>query len=184
MIDLSLNVPEVTLPFFLRHRNCFKRGGTVEQSVTADYLQIKDYLPEKVETILDIGCGMAAIGVYLLRHYPGAKLLLLDGDGSDTRDGWQPSRPEPFSSRAAANELLAANGIAAERWIDVNTKEHLRADLVISLASWGYHYPISTYNVTGFCVADLRKSEEKARGMVIETFAKFNRCAWRMKGTP
>jgi hypothetical protein len=75
--------------------------------------------------------------------------------------------------------LLAANGVKHDRWIDVNTTEKLSADLIISLASWGYHYPLSTYDVTGFCIADLRRSEERPRGQIITEYAKRNRCAWR-----
>ncbi len=179
---MSLIVPPSTLPFFARHRNCFKNGGTVEQSIAADYKQLKPHLPADVKVILDIGCGMAGIDVLLKRLYPDAQLWLLDGDGSDPRDGWERERPEAFSSRAKADELLEANGVKADRWIDINTREHLVADLVISLASWGYHYPIATYNVTGYCIADLRKSVEPKRGKVIEEYPKRNRCAWHMKG--
>ena len=184
MIDLKFITPDSAVPFIQRHRNCFKLNGTHQTSVAADFLQIKPRLPISVKRILDIGCGMAGIDVLLKRLYPDAELWLLDGDGADPRDGWQASRPESFSSRAAANELLAANDIKADRWVDINTPEHLEADLVISLASWGYHYPLSTYNVTGYCIADLRKSEEKARGIVIHEYPKRNRCAWAQEGKP
>jgi len=182
-MNLDVVVPAAAVPYLQRHRNC-KAGVTVQDSYAADYHQLRSFLPERADVILDIGCGMAGFDVLLKRHSPAAELWLLDGDGADPRDGWERKRPEAFSSRAAADELLAANGIKADRWIDINTPEHLRADLVISLASWGYHYPISTYNVTGFCIADLRKSEEPARGKVIFEYAKRNRCAWHQKGKP
>ena len=181
---MTLIVPDSAMPHIQRHRNCFKQGATAQDSIRADFKQLLPYLPKTVGTILDIGCGMAGIDVLLKRHYPDAQLWLLDGDGKDPRDGWEKKRPEAFSSRAAADELLAANGVKADRWIDINTPEHLRADLVISLASWGYHYPIATYNVTGYCIADLRLSEEKPRGKVIQAYPKRARCAWTQKGKP
>lgn len=139
---------------------------------------ILPFLPVEVESILDIGCGMAGIDVFLKRRYPKASLLLLDGDGDDPRDGWN-EQLDAFSSRSVAAELLAANGVSVDRWLDVNTTEPLVADLVISLASWGYHYPLSTYKVSGFCIADLRKSQEPQRGVVIMDYTKRARCAWR-----
>lgn len=121
---------------------------------------------------------MAGIDVLLARLYPSAELWLLDGDGQETRDGWFDERLEAFSARKPAEELLHVNGTKFTGWLDINTPAHLEADLIISLASWGYHYPISTYNVTGYCIADLRTSEEKPRGTVIQNYPKRNRCAW------
>lgn len=182
MIDLNLETPASAIPFIQRHRNCFKGERTHQSEVAADYLQIVPFLPTGCERIIDIGCGMAGISVLLKRRFPDAELWLLDGDGTDPRDGWELKRETGFSSRAAADELLAANGIVANRWLDINTKEKMEADLVISLASWGYHYPLSTYNVTGLCIADLRKATEKPRGTIIQEYPKRNRCAWTQKG--
>ncbi len=180
MIDTSLVYPLSARPHIERHR--FAKRDNYPGSIAADYGHILPFLPPRADRILDIGCGMAGIDVLLKRHYPAAELWLLDGDGDEPRNGWNRTLGA-FSSRAAADELLAANGVRADRWIDVNTKEALKADLVISLASWGYHYPISTYDVTGFCIADLRKREEPVRGQVVTEYAKRNRCAWYQKGS-
>ena len=182
MINTHVITPPEAHDHIRRHRNCYKRGATHESVLLDDYRQIVHWLPPEVDTILDIGCGMAGIDVLLKRHYPEAKLWLLDGDGDDPRDGWLEVRDKAFSSRAIADKLLAANGIVADRWIDIGTQEHLQADLVISRASWGYHYPLSTYNVTGFCIADLRTATEKPRGAIIGHWPKRNRCAWHQKG--
>lgn len=178
-------VPEVARAFIARHRDCYKTGkGGFTFSLKEDLGRIQSVLPKKVARILDIGCGMAGIDVVLKRIYPAAELWLLDGDGVDPRDGWLDERGA-FSSRDAANALLAANGVKADRWINVNTKEALEADLVISLASWGYHYPLSTYNVTrGLCIADLRKAKEPARGKVLVEYPKRNLCAWHAGKKP
>lgn len=178
MIDPALVATPAALRHIRRHRGKNRDGDNFIPSLLADYELIRPFLPERVGTVLDIGCGMAGIDVLLKRHYPDAKLWLLDGDGTEPRDGWN-AKLEAFSSRADADELLAANGIKADRWIDVNTHERLEADLVISLASWGYHYPLSTYDVGGFCIADLRKAKEEPRGTVIMDYPKRNRCAWR-----
>jgi hypothetical protein len=139
---------------------------------------IEPFLPSNVESILDIGCGMAGIDVFLKRKFPSARLELLDGDGKhQAAYGFSPDA-KPYSSRAATSALLEANGVSCDRWHEAGTKEELKADLVISLLSWGFHYPLSTYKVRGFCIADLRKSHEKPRGTVIFQAPKFERCAF------
>ena len=194
VIDTSIIVPDSAREHIDRQRFSRKRtsDGSWNKpskgdakflaSIVEDYRVLVPFLPERVDTILDIGCGMAGIDGLLRRHYPGAKLWLLDGDGDEPRDGWNQSL-NAFSSRAAADELLAANGVSADRWIDVNTKVPLKADLIISLASWGFHYPLKTYDVSGYCIADLRKTNEPRRGVLVGEYPKFCRCAWHQVGS-
>jgi hypothetical protein len=151
--------------------------GEYLETLEEDFRIIEPHLPEKVESILDIGCGMAGIDVFLKRKFPNATLALLDSDGDETTYGWH-AVCNPYSSRKSAEALLAANGVKADRWHDVGTQEELKADLVISLISWGFHYPISTYKVTGFCIADLRRKNEKPRGKIIASMLKSDRCAF------
>lgn len=155
------------------HINPDEYAGDVER----DFSQIEPFLPESVDSILDIGCGMAGIDVFLKRKYPDAHLCLLDGDGEKFGAGWNATL-EPFSSRAIAGKLLNANGITVDRWYDIGTKEKLEADLVISLLSWGFHYPLDTYTVSGFVICDLRVDRERPRGKVIAETKKYNRCAF------
>lgn len=142
-----------------------------------DFKSIEPHLPEKVESILDIGCGMAGIDVFLKQKYPNAYLSLLDGDGKFPMYNFRPNC-KPYNSRKSAEALLEANGVKVDRWHDVGTQEELKADLVISLISWGFHYPLSVYRVSGFCIADLRRKNEPSRGKVIFSAAKYDRCAF------
>lgn len=152
-------------------------GADYLKSVEEDFKQIEPYLPENVESILDIGCGMAGIDVYLKRKFPNARLELLDGDGKHQAYGFR-SDTKPYSSRVAAEKLLEANGVKLDRWHEPFTKDHLKAGLVISLISWGFHYPLNAYKVSGFCIADLRRPQEPARGTIITKTAKYDRCAF------
>jgi hypothetical protein len=136
---------------------------------------IEPYLPDRVESILDIGCGMAGIDVLLKRKFPHARLELLDGDGGIGSYGFTSTIG---NSRKATDALLKANGFECDKWHEVGTKEELQSDLVISLLSWGFHYPLSTYQVKGFCIADLRIEKEKPRGVVISAAQKYRRCAF------
>lgn len=176
----GLIVPPSAISYLYLHRN----GGAKDfgASFATDYSVIEPHLPERVDRILDIGCGMAGIDVFLKRRYPGAELWLLDGGWQTgaARDGWNETM-SGFSSREVADELLAANGVKADRWIDIGTRELLEADLTVSIASWGFHYPLSTYRVAGYCIADLRKGKEPRRGKVIADYPKRQRCAFRLE---
>jgi hypothetical protein len=170
----ELVIPESCLPYLAWHRTGVH---DYRQSVLDDFEAIESFLPERVESIIDIGCGMAAIDVLLKKEYPDASLRLLDGDGYAPVYEWN-GTCEPYSSRSCADELLSANGVSHDGWIDVGTKEPLVADLIISLQSWGFHYPLSTYSVKGFCIADIRLKYENPHGMIIGVNGRAVRCAW------
>lgn len=157
------------------HANLHRPRADYGQSVVKDFEMIEPHLPAKVASILDIGCGLAGIDVLLKQKYPDAKLSLLDSDGKHSNSGFTGGAG---GNRQAAEELLAANGVKPDAWLDIGTKELLEADLVISLLSWGFHYPLSTYKVKGLCVADLRRGHEKPRGTVIWKASKSDRCLW------
>jgi hypothetical protein len=168
-----LTVPEACSFYTGIHRP----GGDYVSDITDDFEMIEPYLPESVQSILDIGCGMAGIDVFLKNRYRNARLMLLDDDGSTPAYGWN-ENCQPYSSRRATEMLLKANGIEVDEWIATGVKDELKADLVISLLSWGFHYPLSTYRVQGFCIVDLRKGREPQRGEVIREGKKSWRCAF------
>jgi hypothetical protein len=171
-------VPDEAKHYIAMHRTHIK-PDEYAADVEKDFLQIEPFLPETVNTILDIGCGMAGIDVFLKLKYPDAHLCLLDGDGEKFGSGWNKTL-DPFSSRAIAGKLLRANGVSVGHWFDIGTKEDLKADLVVSLLSWGFHYPLDTYKVSGFVICDLRIDRERPRGEVIAQTAKYNRCAFHL----
>lgn len=149
--------------------------------VRRDFDGMEPFLPEKVDTILEIGCGMAALQVLLHRKYPDAKIRLLDGD-KVTREGGggYDKNPDVYNSRRHTEMLLAANGVKVDRWYPLNTKQVLTADLIISTASMGYHYPVSTYRLNGTVIADLRRCSEELRGELIFVGPKYDRRIFKM----
>jgi hypothetical protein len=152
------------------------------------FLGMEPHFPARVDTILEIGCGLATIEVFIKRKFPAAHLALLDGD-IVTRDGGgsYSDNPDIYNSRAHTEMLLAANGVKVDRWYDVGMKEPLKADFIMSMASWGYHYPFAVYPVEGFVICDLRRANEgkkiasiqAAGGKSIFTGPKYERMAWR-----
>ena len=161
----DLIASEAIIPWIKLHRTHLKDKPDVMQAYVAelqnDYRTIQSHLPavNEVTSILDIGCGLAGIDILLQRHYPNAKLFLLDGDGppSDWGAGWN-SHFKPFNSMKTTCEFLALNGVSPDRVYPVDTQEPLEADLVVSFLSWGFHYSLFKYRVKTPCaIATIRK---------------------------
>jgi len=116
---------------------------------------MSEYLPAKPLAILDIGAGMGGIDLVLYHHYNNKpNLYLLDKDGvSEKINAGFNKTAEDFShynSFAHAKLFLTDNNVPADHIHTINISSEAfpteqKFDLVISLLSWGFHYPISTY---------------------------------------
>ena len=117
-----------------------------------EYLSIAGYLPGAVGRILDIGCGIGGIDVFLHNHYRGeAKMHLLDRSGlsDNVYYGFSESGAY-YNSLDMTSRFLLHNGVSTEGFVTVDVERHpfpaaQLFDLVLSLLSWGYHYPVTTY---------------------------------------
>jgi SAM-dependent methyltransferase len=131
-------------------------------------------LPPTCSQLLDIGCGVAGIDVLLDRHYAAQQphLHLLDRTQINSSVYYLfEKQPAFYNSLEAARTLLLSNGIADERIHllvanasgGIATRE--RMDLVVSLLSWGFHFPVDTYcqqvwerlRPSGVVILDVRK---------------------------
>lgn len=131
------------------------RTATLSQSyardLAAEYETLLPALPRQLESVLDIGCGLAGIDVLLQRKYGEAlDVHLLDRNGvSEIFYGFK-SDGAFYNSLPLARALLEMNGVPAAR---VHTHDAdrqgfpkaQRFGLIMSLISWGYHYPVKTY---------------------------------------
>lgn len=124
-------------------------------SIHRDYEQIRAHLPERVGTVLDIGCGVAGIDVALHRHYIARppQFRLLDKSAVSERVYYDFHAAAAFyNSLEAARRMLTSNGVSAEaiQSFEANEQNTIpladgNADLILSLISWGFHYPVATY---------------------------------------
>lgn len=118
-----------------------------------EYATLVPHLPPTVSSILDIGCGVAGIDVLLARHYiQTPDIYLLDKTAIDPQVyyGFE-QKGSVYNSLAVSVALLEQNGVASAK---IHTQEATpdnritlgdSFDLVISLISWGFHYPVETY---------------------------------------
>ncbi len=145
--------------------------------ILKEYNIIKPYIPTVAHRILDIGAGVGGIDVALFKHYEkshNVKLYLLDKTYIDKKIHYGLKEKAAFyNSLEITRDLLSLNGVP-ERNIhlqnanDENKIEGGPFDLVISLISWGFHYPISTYleqvynrlNDGGTTILDIRKGTD------------------------
>lgn len=188
-------VPKQCLPLLKEQRTSYTdpaRQYGEELARTFDGLL--PHLPPGATRILDIGCGMAGIDVHLAKHYPDAEIHLLDKQGVSDRivAGFNPTAEAfcHYHDFDAALALLEANGVKNPVVCHDGRLPACEFDVVISLLSWGFHYPIATYRPWlargGVIVADVRKGTdgeaalaERGRVAVVHESKKFRRVVVR-----
>lgn len=147
-----------------------------ELDLQNDFDTFSTNLPLSAKTVLDIGCGIGGIDILIDRHFSGAKdrphFVLLDTDGKAKRShfGYAP-KDAAHNALVATERFVVRNGIQRERLSLVNINQHSfpkdkRFDVVISLLSWGFHYPVNEYialvhetlSKSGVVILDVRKN--------------------------
>jgi len=166
------------------HRHGQQIKQRFSDEMTGEYESIRRWLPPRVSTILDIGCGIGGIDVLLFRHYErDAKLEFYELDKSTVDDhihyGFH-GQASFYNSLEATAQTLADNGIERqhvhllEATGDCRIDLPGRVDLVISLLSWGFHYPVRTYlqrvyelmRVGGRLILDVRRHTDGLQALV------------------
>ena len=152
-------------------------------SITREYESLLGYLPKRLSSILDIGCGIAGIDAMLYKHYncnDNINFFLADKTKMD-REIYYGFRDvaASYNSLPVTKSVLELNGIKDEKihLINVSENEKLHnigpVDLVISLTAWGFHFPVSVYleqvynllSDGGSLIIDLRKSTDSEQDL-------------------
>ena len=113
---------------------------------------IDGYLKKPPQRILDIGCGLARESEFFQKKY-NTELYLLDGDFSETEDRSRDVKfgnvdtfkfyskiddlKKSWDERQMHYTFIDANNISIPR--------EIKFDLVYSILSCGFHYPIDAY---------------------------------------
>ncbi len=143
------------------------------KDMESEYSKLKQYLPQNANSILDIGCGVAGIDVFINNHYTNKiNIFLIDKTEIDKNVYYNyEKRGSFYNSLKVAKSLLEINGVDSsqinlqEATASNEIKFKQKFDIVISLISWGFHYPVLTYldevykkmNKNGILILDLRK---------------------------
>lgn len=101
-------------------------------------------LPDKCSSILDVGSGLGGINILLNRHYGGEReVCLLDGvdDAPEVH-----LHRQTFNNMAVAQDFLLENDVTRFSYYDAAELGEPRPfDLIVSFASWCFHYPPQVY---------------------------------------
>lgn len=155
---MELRIPQNCWPFLLLQRTGLcARGKAIDKEIStlieADIASFRDWLPDAPSKILDIGCGLALIDVALHSHYNCDKRInyyLCDETRLDKLRYGYASDLCFYNSLDYATQLLIDHGLAAEQLNIVRAtakavSQLANIGLLISLKSWGFHYPLDVY---------------------------------------
>jgi hypothetical protein len=119
------------------------------------YSALSAHLPETAIRSLDIGCGIAGIDIFLHRHYGSqqTEFWLLDKDETSPLSGKHYSGfnadTAGYNSLELSRLMLEMNDVPKDRIHTVNIHDDIFPDgpfdVILSLLSWGFHYPVSFY---------------------------------------
>jgi hypothetical protein len=120
--------------------------------VQEDYKALKGWLPESVSDVLDIGCGLPVIDMWIARHYGERRIIfhLMDGDErirpiGKNQIGYQKTT-KPWKSRYRAIAFLSKEAPGCEvLGYPGDPSLTIPCDLIISRRAWGHHFPIQMY---------------------------------------
>lgn len=114
-----------------------------EASLQAIYDSIAPVLPDRCGALLDVGSGLGGIDVVLGRRYGDVLVCTLDGVNDPPT---VVSHAKPFSNKEVTIDFLKKNGIQRHKhYAPFTQKFDEKFDLVVSFASWAFHYPASDY---------------------------------------
>ena len=120
-----------------------------DQISRAEYNAIKDCIG-KPHTILDLGCGLGRMSIYLGKQFEHeAKYILADANivSENLNYGWKPGE-EYYNDLTLTAEFCRINGLKNFKTFDIlagNLTDLQDVDLVMSFLSVGFHYPIEEY---------------------------------------
>lgn len=166
-------IPEECIPLLKEQRTSLQHVDEYTYELSNTFDSFRKSLPAKVKSILDIGSGMSGIDVFLSKHYNhSVDITLADKHGVSEKilSGFSINGNSfsYYNDFELALKLLETNGVPRSNIIVHNLLEQEfpknSYDIVISLLSWGFHYPIHDYfpsvNKGGVIIADCRKGTD------------------------
>lgn len=136
---------EVKEAVILKHQ---RSVGDFRTQLEQEYNELVNYLPAECRVIWDIGAGLGGIDVFLAKHYENPEIYLTDYDRIDTNVFFGFNQKYcAYNQFGLTRKLLDANGVKNYYFDYLDEVRRLphTADIIISLLSCGFHYPVSTY---------------------------------------
>ena len=159
---------------------------TYSKAMKRELQTIWPYLPRCLGRVLSIGAGVGGLEAHLSSRlsklcFARPEILLLDKTSvSDVFYGYHESG-SAYNSLAVAGTLLASNGHPSDKLKLLDAEQPPTAlpplDLALSIAAWGFHFPVSSYLALvfrslrpgGIVILDVRKATT-GREVLTDTF--------------
>ena len=135
--------------------NFFISQSEIENKININFLKefksIEKHLPNNPKNILDIGCGLGIINIFLNEFYLyNCNFTLMDKNYIDKKViyGFN-NNSESYNKLEITKDFLMLNNFKSDQLelinIDENFTINKKYELIISLFSMGYHYSIEKY---------------------------------------
>ena len=159
-------IPTTAIPFIRLQRTEYGNADVTEayaKDIKQEFESLKPHLPRRVYCMADIGCGVAGIDAFLYPYLEKPDMYLVD-KGKPSAKLFYGFHDEAafYNDFDEMKKLLLVNNVEERHIhpIEVGKNNRIRIlgplELVISLYSWGFHYPVATYVAK---VADVLSTE-------------------------
>ena len=133
--------------YFFNKKNIEKK---VIETFQSEFNTFKSFLPNKAEHIMDLGCGLGVINIFLNQFYKNnSYFYLLDKNKIDSKIKYGFNKNYESYNKLENTKKILKNNINHQfvNFIDVDKKFTIKSniDLILSLKSMGYHYPFEIY---------------------------------------
>jgi len=145
----SLNISNAAFAYLVLQRGALDDMKGDPQTWCSKYIEVlcsefehmQGLLPDKCNSILDVGSGLGGIDAILNDHYGGdCQITLLDGVDDPPEVS---SHRLTFNNMKVAGQFLEMNGVRHFDFIDANdparSVKHTY-DLIVSFKSWCFHF--------------------------------------------
>jgi len=167
-------VTESAIHFIKLQRSNYDKKNIIKkfnEDLAKEFNSIIDFLPDKCESVLDIGCGLAGISVQLHHYYDNPELYLVDKNQTSDKVKYGFSEEESFyNSFDVLQEIMIFNNVENYKFVDPeNDFSNIKnIDVIISLLACGFHFPLYYYlgrifqsiSKNGIFICDIRKGKE------------------------
>ena len=157
--------------FFIPQKEIEKK---INEEFLKEFNSIKNYLPKSSKNILDIGCGLGVINIFLNDYYSKKSYFtLIDKNYVDKKVIYGFNKnSESYNKLEITKDFLILNGFKTEQLqlinADKNFEINKKYELIISLFSMGYHYPIENYFYT------IKKNSTKSTKVIFDLSLEYN----------
>lgn len=176
-------IPNSCLNFIAAQRtNYIDPKKDYEVDMKNEFINMIQFLPDNCEFVIDIGCGIGGINIFLNGYYQNPKFFLIDRNEKPDKIIYGFGQNTSFyNSHDALKDMMKVNDIKNYIIIDPDNKNEIdnKIDLIISLLACGFHFHINTYlkfilnrlNKDGVFICDIRKTKSEQINILKKCFS-------------